>query len=40
MIKKLIENKFRVLIAIGALLALVVVRVFEQKLFSTSFSLK
>jgi exosortase F-associated protein len=37
MIKKLIKNKFRVLIAIGALLALVVVRAFEQKMFYDPF---
>ena len=37
MIKKLIKNKFRVLIAIGALLALVAVRAFEQKLFYDPF---
>ena len=37
MIKKLIKNKFRVLIAIGTLLALVAVRAFEQKLFYDPF---
>lgn len=37
MIKKLIKNKSRVLIAIGALLALVAVRAFEQKLFYDPF---
>jgi len=37
MIKKLIKNKSRVLIAIGALLALIVVRAFEQKLFYDPF---
>jgi exosortase F-associated protein len=37
MIKKLIKNKFRVLIAIGALLALVAVRAFEQKMFYDPF---
>jgi exosortase F-associated protein len=39
MIKKLIKNKFRVLIAIGTLLALVAVRAFEQKLFYDPFLL-
>ena len=37
MIKKLIKNKSRVLIAIGVLLALVAVRAFEQKLFYDPF---
>ena len=37
MIKKLIKNKFRVLIAVGALLALVAVRAFEQKMFYDPF---
>jgi exosortase F-associated protein len=37
MIKKLIKNKFRVLIAIGTLLALVAARAFEQKLFYDPF---
>jgi exosortase F-associated protein len=37
MIKRLIKNKFRVLIAIGALFALVAVRAFEQKLFNDPF---
>lgn len=37
MIKKLIKNKSRVLIVIGALLALVAVRAFEQKLFYDPF---
>jgi len=37
MIKKLIKNKFRILIAVGALLALVAVRAFEQKMFYDPF---
>ena len=37
MIKKLIKNKFRVSIAVVALLALVAVRAFEQKLFYDPF---
>jgi len=37
MIKKLIKNKFRILIAVGALLALVAVRAFEQNLFYDPF---
>ncbi len=37
MIKKLIKNKFCILIAVGALLALVAVRAFEQKMFYDPF---
>jgi len=37
MIKKLIKNKFRILIAVGALLALVAVRAFEQQMFYDPF---